>query len=134
MLVSFFVNGNNISFFPFRRKNTFTWTSFLEGCRWKNHIFLTREYWYYHDHELYLGLSFELFKQCRLERKLQKISDCYSNNEDAKGVCCCFLLRCIALQQNALKSSAFSLKSVINLFSWNNDGIKRFFLLLKKTI
>ena len=34
--------------------------------------------------------------------------------------------------KNALKRSPFSLKSVTNLFSWNNDGIRDISLLLKK--
>ena len=93
MFVPFFVNGNNISLFQ-----CIAWISFLEVCKWKNHLFLTCECWCYYDHELYLDLSFELFWQCRPEKNLQKISNCQSNNEDAKGVCCCFLLKSIALQ------------------------------------
>ena len=48
-----------------------------------------------------------------------------SNNEVAMGVCCCYA-------KNPLKSSAFSLKSVKNFSSWNNDGIRGIFLLFKK--
>ena len=41
-----------------------------------------------------------------------------------------FKEHCFAKKE--LKSSAFSLKSVTKLFSWNNGGIRGIFLLFKK--
>ena len=82
--------------------------------------------------KLYLDLSFESFQLCRLDENLQKISDCQSNNENVKGVCCCFFIKehCFA-KRSALKSSSFYLKSITNLFSWKNGGIRGIFYCLK---
>ena len=41
-------------------------------------------------------------------------------------------IECAGLQKKLLKSSAFSLKFVMNLFSWNRGGIQESFLWFRK--
>ena len=58
----------------------------------------------------------------------------YRRCDDVKGDDVSLLLFFIQehfFAKSALKSSAFSLKSVINLFSWNNSGIRGFFIVYK---
>ena len=70
MLITFFVNWNNIGFFPFQGKFTRTQTSvkpyIKEFYKLNHHISLTYECNIYHGHELYLGLGYWLFEGCHL--------------------------------------------------------------------
>ena len=98
----------------------------------RDHILSACVYLYYYDRALCLDLVFELLLQFYHERNLHRIDDYQLNIEYATGVCyCCQLKSTVAKWE--LKSSAFPLKSVTNLFSWNKGGI-RYFLLFKRRL
>ena len=103
-------------------------------CILNSHTALAFEYWAYHDRELYLDLN------CLLSIILEISSVVKLTVSNDLLVSFAGLLRKTLLLFNrvhwfakkVLKSSAFSLKFVINLFSWNRGVIPGIFLLFRK--
>ena len=63
------------------------------------------------------------------EKLTENNRGCQSSNEGEKASLLLLFITKFCFAKNALKSSDCSSKSVTNLFSWNNGGIRRVFCL-----
>ena len=105
---------------------------FLVVCKQIYHKFLTFEYLSYRDHGALFGLRFLIiFKISYVENSTVE-SDWHVFLVRTEGSLLLSLTREHCLVKKSLKSSAFSLKSMINLPLCNSGGIQGIFLLFRK--